>query len=54
MSDVLAAYTCPTVITTAEGATFECLAPRDHPGRCFLSQVAGPEHDPGDFGGQST
>ena len=46
--------TCPRVLTDAAGRVWECLAPPEHVGGCFLSQTSGPEHDPGDFGGMST
>lgn len=47
-------YGCDVVVTDDEGRVFECLAPADHPGRCFLSQTSGPAYDPGDYGGMST
>lgn len=46
--------TCPTLITDDEGRVWECLAPKYHPGDCFLDQRSGPAYDPGDFGGMST
>lgn len=38
----------------SEGRVWECLAPLDHPGEHFISQVSGPAYGPGDFGGMST
>jgi hypothetical protein len=45
---------CDVVERDDEGRVWECLAPANHVGRCFLSQSSGPEYDPGDFGGMST
>ena len=51
MSD---SYGCPVVENDDRGRIWVCLAPADHPGYCFLSQISGPVYDPGDYGGMST
>lgn len=47
-------FGCDVVVLDGEGRRWECLAPADHVGGCFLNQTEGPEYDPGDFGGMST
>lgn len=47
-------YGCHATVRDGEGRVWECLAPSDHLGGCFLNQVAGPAYDPGDYGGMST
>lgn len=48
------AYGCTRRETDDEGRVWECLAPAEHTGLCFLTQTAGPAYDPGDYGGMST
>lgn len=47
-------YGCTVERRDGEGRVWICLGPEGHGGGCFLDQIAGPEYDPGDFGGMST